>query len=188
VHTAGTESVAFAFQVLVHRSLSTHLLIDWDGTIYQAADVGALAYHAGRMNDSSVGVDLVSPHAQLSPSFDRPFESVAPLLAAHGHTRAVVEGSINGDRVRTFGPTEAQQTSLRALCAALAKALPRLEAAVPRDDKGRVVMRQVPDPERFSGVMAHWHVSDERWDPGPGIDWEGIVRAMRDAKRHRPRP
>lgn len=187
VHSTGTDTVAAAYQIMIERQVSTHLFIDWDGTVYQAADLGALAYHAGPVNHSSVGVDLVAPAVRLSGTFDRPFESVDPLIAAHGQTRAVVHGMINGTRVRTFGHTEAQQKSLRALCAALAGALPHLDAAVPRNTQGQVINWQIQDAERFSGLMGHYHVSLERWDPGPNVDWDGIVQAMRDARNLRRR-
>ena len=50
------------YDVLVERGLSAHLMIDRDGTIYQALDLQtACAFHAGQANAHSIGVEMCNP-------------------------------------------------------------------------------------------------------------------------------
>ena len=58
LHTDLTSDSALCFKALLQRSLSTHFMIDWDGTIYQGLDPMFVAYHAGDFNGSSIGVDI----------------------------------------------------------------------------------------------------------------------------------
>ena len=58
LHWDVTHSSAGAVEVLQRRGLSTHFLIDSDGTIYQTLDVEYKAVHAGEANDRSIGIDL----------------------------------------------------------------------------------------------------------------------------------
>ena len=53
IHTDCCESAAICYRV--RASTSMHFLIDWDGTIYQAADVRDKAIHGGPVNGVSVG-------------------------------------------------------------------------------------------------------------------------------------
>ena len=57
---------AHSFQGLAARALSTHFLVDFDGTLYQALDVGLTAYHAGELNREMVGIDLNNRLANLT--------------------------------------------------------------------------------------------------------------------------
>ena len=45
-------------KILERRSLSSHFVIDNDGTIYQMVDVNNTAWHAGGVNDVSIGIDF----------------------------------------------------------------------------------------------------------------------------------
>ena len=45
-------------KVLDNRGLSVHFLIDNDGTIYQTMDIQHIAFHAGRHNSMSIGVEI----------------------------------------------------------------------------------------------------------------------------------
>lgn len=50
-------------RVLAAKDVSTHFVIDWDGTIYQLVDAAQTAWHAGvtPVNDRSIGIDLNTP-------------------------------------------------------------------------------------------------------------------------------
>ena len=45
-------------KVLDKRGISVHFLIDNDGTIYQTLDLQHAAFHAGKVNRKSVGVEI----------------------------------------------------------------------------------------------------------------------------------
>ena len=61
LHHDGTRNSPDCFRVLAQRNLSTHLMIDRDGTVYQPLDLSDMAYHAGDYNKNSVGIDLNNP-------------------------------------------------------------------------------------------------------------------------------
>ena len=50
IHTDLTRDAKGCFRALVQRNLSTHFMIDWDGTIYQGMDLGYQSFHGGSTN------------------------------------------------------------------------------------------------------------------------------------------
>jgi N-acetyl-anhydromuramyl-L-alanine amidase AmpD len=58
LHADLTRDSLECFKQLAFRGLSTHFMINWDGTIYQGMDVGNVAIHAGEVNGPSIGVDM----------------------------------------------------------------------------------------------------------------------------------
>ena len=71
IHATGTETLQATLDVLAERRLSTHYVIDKDGTIYGLVDPDKRAWHAGvsdwkgyckrtgfkGLNDASVGIE-----------------------------------------------------------------------------------------------------------------------------------
>lgn len=102
-------------KVLAQRGLSTHFVIDWDGTIYQLVDLAYPAWHAGTdvVNNRSVGVDLNNP---VYPSRD-------VQLVRNGQPSRLP--AITGWKVRgkvvdpVLGFHDVQLAAFRALAAAL---------------------------------------------------------------------
>ena len=128
LHTDMTSDSRGCFNVLVNRGLSTHFMIDWDGTIYQGLDVIVEAYHAGEANKGSVGVDMNNllrnlvrePSAPAHPpKHARISEMLRPEFRRPGSRRA----RINGGEVRNYGYTDAQYQALIALMKVLVKVL-----------------------------------------------------------------
>ena len=50
-----------------NRGLSSHFLLDLDGTIYQTLDLRERAFHAKDRNDSSVGIEIANIGAHSTP-------------------------------------------------------------------------------------------------------------------------
>jgi N-acetyl-anhydromuramyl-L-alanine amidase AmpD len=167
------------FKSLLARSLSTHFLIDWDGTIYQMTDVGVTAYHAGELNMRSIGIDLnnLMPNLHKKPKAS-PYPAKHPRLAemqSLEYQRPVSElVEINYAKLKSYGYTNAQYASLGSLLRTLAAVYPALAAGPPRDDMGQVAMRAMENPGSIPGILAHWHGEMQRWDPGPGFDWKRL--------------
>jgi hypothetical protein len=82
------------YDVLVERGLSAHLMIDWDGTIYQALDLQtACAFHAGHADARSIGVEMCNPELpeRNDPKDPRPVGALEVTNAgATGARRAVL--------------------------------------------------------------------------------------------------
>lgn len=189
------------------RGLSVHFLLDIDGTIYQTLDVKDRAWHATRANDRSVGVEIaqIGAYESLagSPLADWYRHDSAgtrirlPDWMAGGGVRTpgyigrpasskLVSGEVNGRSVVQYDFTDEQYESLIRLTAALCSVLPGIRCEYPRGPGGEVLDRAMTEEEfeLFSGVLGHWHVQQNKVDPGPAFDWDrvrsGARRLMKD--------
>ena len=193
LHTDCTGSSRICFDVLVNRGLSTHFLIDWDGTIYQAADIRDKAIHGGPINGVSIGIDLNNRMPLFRPG--DPIKSYESFLGSRfakqfvdpAFKRPLSEFKvINITPKRSYGYTDAQYTALTELLKVLSLQLPGLsnykEGGVPQppvDETGAVLNRAMEAPLNWHGVLGHYHISAGKWDPGPGFDWERVFHALR---------
>ena len=187
LHSDLTADSRICFETLVNRGLSTHFMIDWDGTIYQGLDVLDEAYHAGEANAGSVGIDLNNLMKNLvSDPGARPYPAKHSRLAEMNrkeHKRPMSPlRRVNGARVRSYGYTDAQYRSLLALMKVLIKILPRIQAHPPLDVRGEVVTNTLDSGLGFEGFLGHFHISPSRWDPGPGFDWQRVRHGL--AREH----
>jgi len=185
LHWDVTHTSAGAVDVLQRRGLSTHFLIDSDGTIYQTLDVEYKAVHAGEANDRSIGIDLnhVAHNLLRTPK--------------EGHTygrRQQRDGPsppvrINGVQYRSYGYTDAQYQALIALLTELMGSLD-IPKNVPLGENGEVRLNilEEDDANSFKGLLAHWHLSAEKWDPGPAFDWDRVMAAISDTQNSFPIP
>ncbi|MEZ4475619.1 MAG: N-acetylmuramoyl-L-alanine amidase [bacterium] len=166
LHHDGMPTSAGCFQVLVQRNLSTHIMIDHDGTIWQPLALSDIAWHAGDPhNGESIGIDLCNP---VKPG---------RVDLAEAQQRGLFEGLINGGKVKSLGYTEAQYESLLAVLEGLIGFF-NLRRQAPVDEAGKVVRNKLVNTD-FPGVVGHQHISANKWDPGPGFDWERILIGIR---------
>lgn len=173
LHHDGTNTSDLCYRVLVNRNLSTHILIDVDGTVYQPLNLAYVAFHAAGVNDASIGIDLNNP--------------CRPERASSRHgDREVFSGRINGGRLVSLGYTDAQYASLIAVLQALVKFFPNLPGEIPIGPDGKVVDRKLQSFGSFAGIVGHYHVSANKWDPGPGFDWERVVTGIRGRQLYYP--
>ncbi len=180
LHTDGLRTARLTQQVLIAKGLSTHFIIDWDGTLYQCADPGTyVALHAAEQNRRSVGIDLNNDlpelHGRHKGQAYRHPEEADPKL----HRRPVSEVMrINGARVQSYGYTDPQYITLIELIKVVCSVLD-IPMEHPVDERGEVIASMLDDPFGFRGIAAHWHTSANRWDPGPGFDWQRLYHALR---------
>jgi N-acetyl-anhydromuramyl-L-alanine amidase AmpD len=170
LHHDGCFSPDACYRTLVSRCLSTHVMIGRDGHVYQAADLADRTYHAGSMNNVAIGIDLNNrahnllsePHAELDGGEPSPVRT------------------INGGSFRSWNYTEAQYASLVEVLRVLVDAL-GIEPVFPMDEQGSILYSVVDSPpaEAFKGFLCHWHITPQKWDPGPGLDWEAILAGLR---------
>ncbi len=179
LHSTMTYDVRAVIRALLERSLSTHLLVDWDGTIYQVADLGLRARHAGLVNDRSIRVDLINPMITRQKLKTKYIANRELLLRKHKLSRPFRKATIQGRTIEAMGYTKPQLESTYALVNALVRLFPNVPARIPRGPDKKVLMGVVKDLSKLKGVVGHWHTSELRWDPGPGIDWEALEKALR---------
>mgnify|MGYP002777640233 CR=1 FL=1 len=185
------------------RRLSVHFLIDIDGTIYQTLDVKERAWHATISNTRSVGVEIAHMGA-YKPGDQKTLSKwyaqdelgnvriTIPPDKGDGGVRTpgfigrplvneLIAGEVHGQQLEQPDFTPEQYESLARLTAALHAALPKIRLEAPRDENGRVLTRALTEEEwrNFSGLLGHFHVQEDKIDPGPALRWDLILDRAR---------
>lgn len=184
------------------RNLSVHFLLDVDGTVYQTLDLREKAHHATYASDFSVGVEIAHPgtfpqplSAAMRAWYERdeqgwfqkyPPGRVEPGVRTPGFVPRpdrpeLQRGIVQGRTWYQFDFTPQQYRALAHLAAGLSRALPRIRLEVPRDAAGNVVQRALPEAEirRFEGIVGHFHVQQNKNDPGPALQWDRLLQQAR---------
>lgn len=173
------------FEVLEKRQLSSHFLLDLDGTVYQTLDLKERAWHAGKANDRSVGIEISNIGAYpdmsvLDKWYTRDAAGTRVALPKGVDARpsrdAVVKGEIHGATLYQYDFTDAQYEALGPLLAALSRVLPGIPTTAPPE---KTVLT---DPDR-PGFVAHYHLTRRKVDPGPAFDWDRVMYDVRRALR-----
>lgn len=185
------------------RGLSVQFMLDVDGTIYQTLDLKERAWHAGKANDRSIGIEIANigayPKDRISvldqwyQKDDRGVRLRFPPwmkktgLPAHfvGHPArsGLISGEIQGKELYQYDFTPEQYRALIALTKTLIQELPGIHPRYPVDVNG-ILIRKTLTPEQFedfSGILGHWHVKDSKIDPGPALDWNYLLRGAKGA-------
>ncbi len=192
------------FEILQRRGLSVHFMIDIDGTVYQTLDLQERALHATTANSRAIGIELANLGAyppadtpalakgyQPDPAgkirLKGPKDVADPRIHTAGFTGrparpAPVRGVIQGQELVQYDYTPEQYAALAKLTAALCRVFPLIKCDYPRDAAGRLVRRKLPDDalEKYRGVLGHYHIQENKTDPGPAFDWDRLIE---DARR-----
>jgi N-acetyl-anhydromuramyl-L-alanine amidase AmpD len=204
---AGTSRACFK-TLQDQRDLSTHFLLDLDGTIYQTLDVKERARHATVSNDRSVGVEIANigayPRTQRNllanwyrtnsegftviaiPPHAGPDPERTPGFIGRPVRRAPVTGVVqDGAPLSQYDFTAEQYRALARLTAALCTVLPKIRCEYPRDAAGRLLAGKMPDPmmKAYQGVAGHYHVQLNKVDPGPALQWDHVIGEARRLMR-----
>lgn len=163
VHHDACLSARQCFKVLLSRGLSTHFIIDNDGIVYQPWDLCHATWHAGSVNGYSIGFDMSN--------------AAVVQFASHYRDRGIFTGVINGGTFTALGYSEAQYMSCIAAIRELTRFFPRIKPIPPIGEDGLVVPGKIAN-DHFEGVVGHYHLSVQKWDPGPGFDWKRIFNAV----------
>jgi N-acetylmuramoyl-L-alanine amidase len=158
VHHDGCQDSRMCFNVLHNeRGLSVHFLIDNDGTIFQTLDLVDCAFQAAGVNEISVGVELANRGDALRFPNDY-----------HGK-RDKVTCRINGHQFLAYAYTPAQMQSMISIGKTLARVFPNLPQVYPQNggDPEQMWTSLHGDVREYTGYLGHYHVTDQKWDPGP---------------------
>ena len=179
LHTDGMLDAAGCHRVLLDRGLSTHFMVDWDGTVIQSMDPINVSLHAGEQNLRSVGIDLNNDLPEVHKDKARKYPYRPGPMSDKKYRRPRSEMvEINGSRKQSYGYTDAQYISLVELLKVLCDVLD-IPKQPPLNARSEIIYTLLEDMEGFQGVGAHWHFSPTRWDPGPGFDWQRVYHALR---------
>jgi len=193
----------YAFNVLHdQRTLSVHFLLDIDGTIYQTLDLKERAWHAGKANDRSIGIEIANmgaypvnddkvfsqwyqaqpdgttrltiPDPPGSRGIKRPDRVTGPIRPG------LIAGTINDQYVHQYDLTPEQYRALIKLTAALTRIFPNIQNDYPRDADGNLILGTLSD-EQFAhhrGLIGHYHIKKSKLDPGPAFQWDYLVEEV----------
>lgn len=190
------------YKVLLERKLSVHFLLDVDGTLYQCLDLEDRAWHATKSNARSIGVEIANLGAYppgrgrileqwYTEDADGPYLTPPARLGEGGiRTEGFVArparwqkvvGQTQGETLEQYDFTLEQYAALAKLAAGLARVFPRIEAEAPRAEDGSVASAVLADAAwtEFHGILGHYHVQQNKTDPGPAFDWESFLSAVR---------
>lgn len=173
IHHDGCASADMCFSVAQNeRGLSVHFLCDNDGTIYQTLDLALEGWHGSELNPWSIGVELCN----------RGDAAKEPTYYAKKGGRDVKPCKINNHTIKSYDFTKAQYESMRRLCRALLRLLPNLPAEYPQSSPGVQTWNTVgyAGISRFNGYVGHYHLTDNKWDPGP-FDFKEFCQGIRGA-------
>jgi len=191
------------FEVLHERAgLSVHFLLDVDGTIYQTLDLQERAAHATTSNSRSIGIEIANigayPPGETAPLDEWyrrdaqgaviavPKQVIDPRIRTPNFTGrpaqpAAVHGIVQDKELIQYDFTPEQYAALAKLTAALCQVFPRIVCDVPRDAAGRVIDRKLADGELadYRGILGHFHIQENKVDPGPAFQWEAFLASTR---------
>jgi N-acetyl-anhydromuramyl-L-alanine amidase AmpD len=191
------------------RGLSVHFMLDQDGTIYQTLDLKERAWHATIANTRSVGIEISNigayadkgggpgdDPAVLAKWYPKGPDGKTVLTIPGGAAQAgerhpeltlrpardePIIGQIHGKTLRQYDFTPQQYAALTKLTATLCTVFPKLKCDYPRDSSGKLITRRLvgPDYDNYHGVLGHFHVQDNKVDPGPAFQWDTVIDGAR---------
>jgi N-acetylmuramoyl-L-alanine amidase len=165
VHLDGCTSARLCFHVLHNQhGLSVHFMVDNDGTIYQTLDLVDCAFHAAGVNEISIGIELQNRGDAVR--FPNSYKEERPTVLCNVHNQQFL----------AYDFTDAQYQAMVRLGQGLARVLD-VPLSIPRGSDGAQIWTTIPDPRRFEGFIGHYHLTNEKWDPGPW-DFQRMFRTI----------
>jgi hypothetical protein len=159
-------------KVLGKRGLSVHFCIDNDGTIYQLLDTNHIAYHAGKHNTNSIGVEISNAY----------YTRYQDWYVRKGFgERPMMEGvECQGSKLEPFlGFYDVQIQALTALYEAIHKGL-GIDLKCPTDDNGNTLTKvsSAAAANRFNGFVSHYHLTRKKIDCA-GLDIQKLLNQIK---------
>ena len=172
-HWDAALSADSCYKILKKRGLSIHFTIDNDGTIFQYLDMNHIAYHCGKHNSTTVGVEI-------SNAFYPKYQS---WYRRHGFgERPMVKGAhVHGRKIKPFTDFyPAQVGALKALMKACHGAL-KIPLECPLDENGETsyTIDQDAMKNRFRGFISHYHVSKGKMDCA-NLDLKALLEEIKN--------
>jgi N-acetyl-anhydromuramyl-L-alanine amidase AmpD len=180
------------------RGLSVHFMLDLDGTIYQTLDLKERAWHVSASNSRAVGVEIANIGAypltetNILGEWYRETNGQTRLtiptqfgdgglrtkgFVGHPARNQPIFGAVQGETLMQYDLTPQQYQALIHLTATLARVFPKIKCDCPRDASGKVLEQIMPEPQLqdFQGVLGHFHLQENKQDPGPAFQWDYVL-------------
>lgn len=163
LHHDGLYRAKQTFNVLHNqRGLSVHFILDDNGILYQTLDLKEKAWHGGKNNPMSVGIEITSrANAKRFPDayslYNQNKFDVSP--------RMVRDELINGNLYKGYEYTDEQYRALIALGRCLITVFPEINCDFPRKDNGKLIKGPIDNPLDYKGFICHYNTNGRKWDP-----------------------
>jgi N-acetyl-anhydromuramyl-L-alanine amidase AmpD len=188
------------------RNLSVHFMLDVDGTIYQTLDLKERAWQATIANDRSVGIEIANMGSYTVRESPLPLQQwykkdektgevtltiperlhgggvLTPNFVGHPARNEIISGMVQGRIQRQYDFTPEQYAALTKLTATLCTVFPKIKCDYPKDENGKLINHAL-SPEQFAayeGVLGHYHVQQNKSDPGPAFQWDRVIDGARE--------
>jgi len=151
-------SAASCKRVLQKRGLSSHFVIDNDGTIYQMVDTAYEAWHAPPSNKRSIGIDISNAYYV---KYNKTYKS-----RGHGARPVLKNLPLHGTRIKEcLGFYDVQIEAYKVLVNALCDFY-KIPKECPLDDTGDLLRGVSKDARsgKFKGVVCHYHLTRKKID------------------------
>ncbi len=161
-------------RVLEKRGISSHFVIDNDGTIVQLADTNDACWHAGKraVNNKSIGIDFSNAYyLKYQSTYER---------RGHGPRPIIKNARVHGIKLKPFlGYYPVQIEAYKALISALSRHY-KIPLEFPENNDGS--LKEAVDSRvasgKFEGVACHYHVTRKKIDTA-GLKLDDIIKDIR---------
>ena len=164
-HWDATTSAERCKRVLQARNISSHFCIDNDGVIYQYVDTNHTAWHAGKVNRYSIGIDFTNAYyLKYSDWYEKKGFGERPICK---------DSKVHGRRLKPhlgYYPIQirAYKELLKTLCDHynINYATPPIDAVWDKAATGR-----------YNGIVCHYHLTRNKIDCA-GLNLQEIVKQL----------
>jgi hypothetical protein len=160
-------------RVLERRGISSHFAIDNDGTIYQMLDTVHEGWHAGKVNNVSIGIDISNAIYLKYQKYYR--------MKGFGNRPTLTDLRVHNGRIKEclgFYPVqiEAYKALVKTLCGHY-----DIPIECPLDEDGTLLRRVHPDSvkKKFRGVVSHFHLTRNKWDTA-NLELDKVLEEIRN--------
>ena len=173
-HWDATLSAAMCKKILEKKEISTHFVIDNDGSIVQLLDCNHIGWHAGnrRVNNASIGIDFSNAfYTKYNKIYSRRGFGLRPILN---------DSVVHGVKLKPhLGYYTRQINAYKVLLDFLHNEY-GIPMECPVDSKGNLISRVHSQSKRakFKGVVCHYHISRKKIDTA-GLELNSIVEQVR---------
>jgi hypothetical protein len=164
-HWDATTSAEKCKRVLQARNISSHFCIDNDGVIYQYVDTNHTAWHAGKVNRHSIGIDFTNAYyLKYADWYQKKGFGERPICK---------DSRVHGRRLKPhlgYYPIQirAYKTLLKTLCDHY-----DINHNTPPTDG----VWDAAATGRYNGIVCHYHLTRNKIDCA-GLDLETIVQEL----------
>ena len=173
-HWDAALSAKACYNILKKREISSHFVIDNDGTIYQMVDTQNVAWHAGnrKVNNVSIGIDFSNAYYLKYQAFYR--------RRGFGNRPILTNSKVHGRVLKShLGYYPVQIEAYKALIKSLHDHY-GIELKCPLEVGGRMLcgVSEEAAEAKFKGVVSHFHLTKRKIDCA-GLEIDEILKQIK---------